>query len=255
MLSPKMSPKLGKSEESGDFLIDNTYNTKRMRRKLLPGTLATAVALILTFVGNRALSADSAGQQNPILDFYVKSAAASFTSRDPIAAGLSFSFRATTYYKDLNRGGKVQLTDSLVADYYYSFGALDSTVALAPSKEKHPAPDIIVPNVFSMNYLFNFFPNDTGGSDLAIGFDTKDTTSADPTGIAIIDRDRFFLKRLYLYYSNSLAYKRYSRSLRYTEFEGFNFPDSIWEVRAEAGIFSSRHYRVETGIGQLQIYR
>jgi len=244
---------MGKCEEDDDFPKDNTYNTFHMRRKL--PYAAAALAAVFAGLLPASLSAADQNQPDPILEFYVKKAAATFTSRDPMAAGLNFSLRATTHYKDLSRGGKITLSDSSIIDYFYSFGEIDSTVVIAAPKHDHPSLDITVPNVFEGGYVYNFFPNDTGGANLPIGFDTRDTTSPDPTGIAVIDRDRFFLKWLYLFYPNDVAYKRYSRSLRFAEFEGYVFPDSIWEVRAEAGIFSSKHYRVETGIGLLQIYR
>jgi hypothetical protein len=244
---------MGNCEEDDDFPKDYTYNTFRMRRKI-PYAAAALLAIFAASLAARLWAADQ-NQPDPILEFYVKKAAATFTSRDPMAAGVNFSLRATTYYKDLSRGGKVTLSDSSIIDYFYSFGEVDSTVVIAAPKHNHPSFDITVPNVFTGDYVYNFFPNDTGGSDLSIGFDTRDTTSPDPTGIAVIDRDRYFLKRLYLFYPNDVAYKRYSRSLRFTDFEGYIFPDSVSESRAEAGIFSSKHYRVETEIGQLQIYR
>ncbi len=243
----------GRIKELDDFPEDITYYERNMIGKKQSVLLPLAALIALFAVGGRPANAQD--EPNSVLTFYVQRAAATFTSRDPFIAGVKFSLRATTYYKDLSRGGKTTLTDSSIIDYYYSFGALDSTSVIAAPRRKHPPLNIAIPNVFSTAYTFSFFPNDTGGADLPIGFDTSDTPDTLPTGIVVIDRNRYFLKWLYLFFPNDVGYKRYSQSFRFTELEGFVFADSIWEVRAEAGIFSSKNFRIEIGIDSLRIYR
>jgi len=112
-----------------------------------------------------------------------------------------------------------------------------------------------VPNVFAQASEFCFYPNDTGGVELALGFDHDVSLSQLPVGLAVIDRDRYLLRWLYLYYPEHLDYKRFSRSYRLTLQDGYVFPDSIWEVGARPGIFSPEYYRLETVITGITIYR
>jgi hypothetical protein len=109
--------------------------------------------------------------------------------------------------------------------------------------------------VFDQDYQFSFYPNDTGGKYLAIGFDTDSAGDPRPVGLAIIDRYEYSLHRLYLFYPHQAGYKRLSRTLHFVKHEGYIFPDSILELAARAGIFSTDHYRLETVISNIKINR
>jgi hypothetical protein len=61
------------------------------------------------------------------------------------------------------------------------------------------------------------------------------------------------LRWLYLYYPSTSGVERLTRSFRFTEVEGYVFPDSIWEVGARSGIFSLEYYRLETGIVEIEV--
>jgi hypothetical protein len=202
-----------------------------------------------------ALSVGDAESDDPVLDFYCNRARVTAGNLNPIERGTAFSFDAVTYYKRIGRRGKVDLVDSTRSTYYYSFGKLDSLTTDTSASSRDYEVDLSYPNVFDGDYIFSFYPNDTGGADLAIGFDTDTAVAGEPVGIAIIDRSRFFLKWLYLHYPDRKGYKRYSHSLRFTERDGLVFPDSIWTVAAKAGLFSSEFYRLETGISNLVIER
>lgn len=190
-----------------------------------------------------------------ILNFYCSRADETFKSRDPLDGGVSFSWEAKSYYKLMERKGKVRLVDSAITEYFYSFGNVDSIKKIIPFHKEHFKIDFSYPNVFKGDYHFNFFPNDTGGKEIAIGFDTDSTDQKDPVGLAIIDRDKYYLKWLYLYYPHKKGYKRYTRSFRFTEYQGYIFPDSIWEIKGHLSIFTMEWYRIETGISKIKIYR
>ena len=198
---------------------------------------------------------DSAQAADPVLQFYCERAAAVTAARDPVERGLSYSFTARTYYKEVGKRGQIEKTDSTVADYYFSFGSLDSQRTRIAASTWTNDVCFLVPNVFREDYHFNFFPHDTGGSYLAIGFDTDSAGDPRPVGLALIDRERYSLCRLYVFYSNKPGYKRFSRSYRLVEVEGYILPDSIWEVGARQGVFSTDDYRLETGIENITIYR
>ncbi len=202
-----------------------------------------------------AMAADSLVTADPILSFYCERAGAVFDSRNPIERGADFSFQARTYFMNIGDHGEITRTDSSITDYFYSFGQLDSTrVVVAPQRSHSPVSFDVV-NVFTMDYEFYFFPNDTGGTDMAIGFDSFLEETEDPVGLAVIDRSEYFLRWLHLHYPNREHYKRYSRSYRFVERDEYIFADSIWEVSAKRGVFSTEFWRIETGITDITINR
>lgn len=188
---------------------------------------------------------------DPVLEYYRAKAEKAFNQSVPSQA---YSLKATTYYEVYGGGGRLDLQDSLTGWYYFSAGTLDSQNS--SSKSQLPKPvSFEYPNVFADNYRFYFFPNDTGGSEIAIGFDTYQAGDTLPDGLAIIDRKDGYLRRLYLYYPSGNRFKRYSRSLSFVLQDGYIFPDSIRMIRARAGIFSNEYFRFETGVSQLKIGR
>jgi hypothetical protein len=193
---------------------------------------------------------------DPVLSYYWKRADATMVSGEPDQRGVSYSFVATSYYKKLGRLGAIEWSDSLSTANYYSFGKLDSSqVRFAAKRDGIPDVSFEHPNVFADQYYLTDFPNDTGGQSLPIGFDTDTTQPTSPTGIALIDRNKFFPRWLYLHYPAQSGYRRYTRSFRFTVKDGFIFPDSIWEVASKDGLFYSTSYRLETRIDSLTIHR
>jgi len=222
---------------------------RRLKKILLPA----AVCGVLMCVTLSLVAADDA--ENPILDFYVQRAEHAFTSRNPAETGVSYSFQAKFYRKVIEKGGVTGSVDSAVIDYFYSWGKLDSLRPVSGDFERFKDTDLDYPDVFKMDYIYNLYPNDTGGQELAIGFDTRTAEDTLPTGLVIIDRELYYPMWLYLSYPNKVGYKRFTRSFRFTEVEGMTFADSVWEVGAKAGVFFSEYYRIETGITDITVSR
>jgi len=189
-----------------------------------------------------------------VMQFYLKKASAAYQSRHALLHGLSFSFEARTFYKHVDNKGRVTSIDSARGTYYYSFGELDSILNDIFYSEPVPEFDYNYPNIFEENYRFNFFPNDTGGPQVAIGFDTDSLGDARPAGLTVLNRPIYNMNLLYLNYPKRDDYKYISRVFRFTSLEGYQFPDSIWEVGAKYGLLSTRHFRLETGITNITIY-
>jgi len=219
------------------------------------GSAFRALAVVCVFIATVSLLAVADDSHDRVLDFYWGRAHANFISRDPLASGTNFSFRARTYYKEMAKGGRWSIKDSSIVDYYYSFGNLDSQKVIAGKPKDMPKVDLSFPNPFDSSYVLNSFPNDTGGAVLAIGFDNDTTTSEKPVGLAIIDRDMYSLHWLYLFYPDKPGYERFSRSFRFTEREGLVFADSVWQVVTENRLFFPVTYRLETGISNITIRR
>lgn len=196
-----------------------------------------------------------AEESDPVLSYYCERASQAFVGQNPLETGASFSFRSTSYYKNIGENGEITRVDSGITVFYYSFGKLDSSeVVLKPEHTQKPI-DMSYPDVFSGDYDFYFYPNDTGGAQLAIGFETFSAEDTIPVGVAVIDRDRFFLRWLHLHYPNKTYHKRFSRSFRFAEYEGYVFADSFWQVSAKRGVFTTEFFRVETGVSDFRLYR
>lgn len=201
-----------------------------------------------------SLGSESAGDEalDPVLEYYRAKAEKAFNQSVPDHA---YSVKATTYYKTFGADGRFDLQDSVTGWYYISAGTLDSQNISTPNSQLPEPVSFEYPNVFADNYLFYFFPNDTGGLELAIGFDTYTAEDTLPDGFAIIDRSDGYLRRLYLYYPSGERLKRYTRSFRFVRYDGYVFPDSIWIITARAGIFSTEYLRFETGVSEIRIDR
>lgn len=224
----------------------------RQKRSIIACLLLFVTSMSLTLM---AQDDTPAIPNDPILSYYWKRADATLTSGDPHARGLSYSFLATSYYKEIRDEGKIAWVDSVKRAYFYSFGNLDSTVTRREPTRKIRDIRLDYVNVFGDQYYLNDFPNDTGGPSIAIGFDSDTTRPDIPTGIAVIDRTNYFLRWLYLHYPDEPGFRRFTRSFRFTVQDGFIFPDSIWEVATQDGLFYSTSYRLETRFDSLTIYR
>ncbi|HEX2897801.1 MAG TPA: hypothetical protein VHP63_07110 [candidate division Zixibacteria bacterium] len=192
---------------------------------------------------------------DPVLNYYVSYADTNFVSSNSNLAASKYSFVALTYYKSIGKKGVVTRLDSTVVRYFCSGESVDSSVTLVKSDGKIPELTFLCPNVFIDSFGHGFFPNDTGGRELAISFENISSSDTLPSGIAVIDREEFSLRAAYLFYPNQTGYKRLTRSFRFSDKAGFNFPDSVWEVGAKQGIFSTEYYRLETGIKEIQLLR
>jgi hypothetical protein len=190
-----------------------------------------------------------------VLRFYWDRARAVLAAGDPAAHGARYSFEATTYYKSIGKFGAVTLEDSVREIRHYSFGNLDSSRAIVAPKKESLHGDLTVPSIFDSLYILNFFPNDTGGPEIAIGFEADSTHPQWPVGLTILDRQLYNPLWLYLTYPHKSGYRHLSRSFRFVRVDGYIFPDSVWEVGVIDGLISTRSYRIETGVTNLKVYR
>lgn len=192
---------------------------------------------------------------DPVLDFYRSRAGSVWSARNPFEAGVSFSYRLSAVYKSVNSEGQVVDTQRSQSIVYCSFGQIDSTVATVPPEKSIEDLVLAYPNVFRAENRFNFFPNDTGGPELSLGFDSPDATAPEGAGLAVIDRSGYYLRWLFVHYPDREDFRRFSRSYRFAQSEGFVFPDSVWVVGAKEGILSLEHFRIEATVDQFVVYR
>jgi hypothetical protein len=209
-----------------------------------------AIVIVVSIFIAHVLSSD-----DPILDFYRNSAGAEFVGRNPVVHGAAFSFRATSILKTIRDGGIATVSDSALVDYFYSFGKLDSTKTVVAPKSSVPSFELDATNIFSDSLIHSFFPNDTGGPELAIGFDSPSSESEAPNGIVVIDRSIYVTKRVYLFFPNKVGYKRLSRIYDFALHNEYLVPEVIVEQGALSGIFSTSYYRMETRLTNITVVR
>jgi hypothetical protein len=195
------------------------------------------------------LLADNGGP-DAILQFYCEQARLKVAAQHPYEQALTYSFRATTYRHNMDDSAR---GDSAVIDYFFSNGTLDSQRTVESTSWQPKGNDVFYPNVFDLDYQYTFYPNDTGGKDLAIGFDRDTVGDQQPVGLAIIDRYDYHLRRLYLFYPNKPGFRRFTRLLHFQQQDGYLFPVSIVESASKDGVFSTEHYRVETVFSEITI--
>lgn len=216
-----------------------------------PTTIYTALWLIVLSL---AVSyTPSAQDEDPILDYYTTSSAQVMQAVDSLLATSRYSFDVTSRYEKLEKG-KVTQTDTLKARYYYTGYTLDSQTVDLRTADRFDELDFFAPNVMAMDYVFSFYPNDTGGPELAIGFDTDTISSTQPVGLAIIDRDLFYPHRLHLSYPSQSKHEGFSQTYSFSLQAGsFVFPDTITDNVSQMGIFFPEHYRRVTTIDNFRI--
>ena len=198
---------------------------------------------------------DEKKSTDPVLDFYLQKARAVYNSLNPDENGAAYSFIARSYQSELKRNGVIDLIDSSIVKYYFSFGNLDSHKVEISTSNKLDSLDFSYPNLFEKDYDFNFFPHDIGGKNISIGIDSDTIKNLVPVGIAVIGRQKYVLRRLYLYYPDNDRYKRYSKVISLKEHEGVAFPDSINVTFSKMGIFSAAHFRLLTVIDSFTVSR
>jgi len=201
---------------------------------------------VITLALSLSASDNYGGDQ--VLEFYCKQAAAESQKNNTFAGGLHVEVTAHSLFKRVGSDGRITSVDTAVICYWFTGGILDSQVVQRSTSDGIPPVTFVRPQVFSDDYLYTFFPNDPGGEMLSIGFDTPEDTMALPVGLAVISRDEYVLHRLYLHYPNIKGFKHLSRGFRLTDVGGYLFPDSIWEIGAKEGVFSTEQYRLETGV-------
>lgn len=221
-------------------------SNKKMRIK----SLIIYVVVCLLVAAGMVLAEDDA-----ILGYYADRAGSVFQSRNPIESGQAFSFRLVAYYRELNKQSEYELVDSAETRYFVSFGQVDSTEVIYKAKKELESFEINYPNIFKDDYIYNFYPNDSGGSELSIGFDSSPVDSTLPIGMVVIDRTNYYLRYLYLYYLADKKYKEQSFGYRFSEHDTFVYPDSVWIMKSERNFFSTTYFKYEYGIYDFKLIK
>ncbi len=222
---------------------NRTFNS-RFYRRLWP-------VIILVTAG---ISLGVTDESDPILQYYWQQAARVAPGLDPAGSELSYSFTAISEVYQTDSRGAAHLTDSVVAQYFYTGSRLDSQMTTSGNSDRFSDSSFTCPNIFETAYHLNSFPNDTGGVVLAIGLIADSAESATPDGLLVIDRISYELRSLYLSFPDEKKYKRFTRSFEFEKIDGYIFPTLILEVGTRQGVFTRESYRMETRLTEIKVY-
>jgi len=212
----------------------------------------------LTLIAVSLLSVSLAAwddEPDPVLQYYWDHACAASHKTDPDSSGICYRFTAKTCKRSVAEDGRIRKTDSVVQEYFFCSGGLDSVNTVAGDVGKFERLDLSYPPVFESTYHLSSFPNDIGGRRLAMRIWSDSAQGRQPEGMVVIDRNEYFPYALYLYYPDKSGYRRFTRSFRFVVVDGFVFPDSVWEVGTRLGVFSPEGYRLETGVSNIRVWR
>jgi len=199
----------------------------------------------------------TAGQEgtDPVLEFYVRRASEVMSQSDSLLDSAEYEFTLRRNHYQFSSSEGYTLTDSSSHRMHFTGRHLDSARSLFDDDGSPPDWQDAIDNVFNQDYHFNFFPNDTGGIYLSIGFDTDSTSDPRPIGLAVIDRDAYYLHWLYLSYSSRPGHDRLSRRYHLVNYEGIVIADSVVEIGSRKGIFFGEPYRQESLISDFRLSR
>lgn len=211
-------------------------------------TILTALVMSLL-----SLPVPVAAQEDRILNYYTNSSARVMDAVDSLLSNSRYSFDVFSCWEKLEKG-KVVHADTLKARLYYSGFELDSQTVELKTADRFEEIDFFAPNVMAMDYSFNFYPNDTGGVDLAIGFDTDSLADPRPVGLAIIDRNLFYPHRLHLAYPSESTRENLTQTYSFSLQAGsFVFPDTVTDNVSQMGVLFQEHYRRTTAIDNFKV--
>ena len=194
-----------------------------------------------------------AGETDPVLEYYWQKAGETAALANPNRPGVSYRLTVKSYRRTVGEAGKITKTDSALQLFHYRDGQLDSVTTLRGTAGKFKNLNLFWPTIFEMDYHLNLFPNDTGGAALAIEMNADSSAADQPDGLVTVDRYRYYLRSLYLYYPHKEGFRRYTTSYRFKDVDGYVFPDSVWVVATQLGVFYSDSYRLESGVTEIEI--
>lgn len=190
-----------------------------------------------------------------ILDYYWQKAADAWSRRRNADESVRYRLTTQSFYKSLDRKGRVSSVDTAEAVYYYSGTVLDSAVFSKGEEGRFTHVELTPFDVFDRDYVKYLYPNDDGVGDLAIGLDTKPGDDTIPSGMLMLNRRSYLPSVLYLYSPPEGEMVRFTRSFRFFEYNGLIVPDSVWVVASRRGVFFPEYFRVETGVTDIEVYR
>jgi len=178
------------------------------------------------------------------IQYYLDRARNTFESSYIFNLKRDFEFRADAIATLTNYRGTLDRADTSAYDIKYSAGGVSNIVIVDSSVVSYNVvPDMTVPDMpWKLDDRFYFFPNDTGGNGISIGFEPRDATIPGATsGYIVIDRYNFTVKSVTIYVTDHPFSDRYSRVYNFEYRDLMTYPVKL-ERHWRGGGFWGRQY-------------
>lgn len=201
--------------------------------------------IILIFIAVMPFSkAAGDNADSTAIQYYLQQARKTFETTYIFNLKRDFKCRAIAIATLTNYRGKLDQADTSVYEITYSNGRTCAMVAADTSQmAQNLIPDLAIPDMpWQLDCEYYFFPNDTGGSDIAIGFEPRDGMSKKAaSGYITMDRYNYMIKSYTIYMSKHPFSDRYSRVYTF-DYQNLLTQPIILERHWSEGGFWGRRY-------------
>ncbi len=204
--------------------------------------------LVPLVIGLGSFLAISVRADERVISFYWQQAADTFRETMPTETALNYVATGVVLHSVLDSDGGIETTDTLIYNYYFRSGRLDSSVAVLGEFEYPERLDFSFPDIFQSDYELTLYPNDTGGGPLAIGFDNRSDTLAEPIGIVLLDRQHYTLGELLLNFNQRRGHRSYSQRFWFSQIDGLTMIDSLVIVGTIFNRIAPINYRLDVSL-------
>ena len=205
-------------------------------------------ALRLIFISVLALMSTSyavgESTDSTVIQYYLKQARNSFETTYIYNLKSGFQCQAQAIATLTNYRGKLDQVDTSTYEIMYADGKVSSIDMTDTARmAENVIPAMTIPDMpWELDCWFYFFPNDTGGENISIGFEPNDATiPGAASGFIKLDRYNFTVKEYTIYESNGGFSDRYSRVYTFAYRDLLTVPVTL-ERHWRAGGFWGRKY-------------
>jgi len=146
-----------------------------------------------------------ADEPDATMQYYLNNVGYIFNKNLIFSTGEKFTCHVRSILETTDYRGRQEDIDTAIYQLFYGDGALDSSHILdSADMEENTLPyNFDCPQLWKENLTFDFFPNDAGVGELAIGFESAFLDSTDANiGFFNLNRDNYYLTALFIHYPN-----------------------------------------------------
>lgn len=203
--------------------------------------------LLLILILNVLLFSKAAGDSadSVAIQFYLKQARNTFETTYIFNLKRDFVCKAMATATLTNYRGKLDQIDTAAYEIVYSDGRVSSVnVSDTAKMPQNNMPDLTITDLpWQLDCEFYFFPNDTGGSDIYIGFEPRDGASEKAaSGYIVMDRYNYMIKSYTIYMSNHPFSDRYSRVYTFDYQNLLTRPVTLERHWREGGFWGRKYF-------------
>ena len=181
-----------------------------------------------------------------VMDYYLSKLDSVLTGRYIFQVDTTFSVKVRSIFIHHDSRGGLRSSDTAVYELKFeNLHKISETILDSSTNAANNPPDTFTFQ-FPQNsqYIYNFFPNDTGAGILAIGFDPPEyLRDSMPDGIVTFDRTSYNISRLILNFIEREGYQRYSVVYEFEEISKLLTLKSLQINAAKSGFLRNVYYR------------